>query len=475
MKGLTQELLDFVMGIHFEDLAPDVVHETKRLFLDSIGVGIAALKTDKGRYAMALANRFGGPPESAILGTKHRVACGHAAFANGELINAMDYDANFFPTHAPPSVIPASLALGETVRATGKEMILSIVLGCELSLRLGIAIRGLKKIFPSEEGSEVGKIVGTKNSVSAVGVVVIAGATGAGRILKIDQQKMAHAVGLAAHFTPFPQAKWRFTPRMSMAKYVSAGWASMAEVTAVLLAEMGYQADTTTLEGPLGYWRFFGSDRWDPEVLTEKLGREWKILKAVEYKPYPCCRDFHVALDCLMKIIDENNLTPEEIEKVKIQTHPAVTQPSHMTKQILDHMDAQFSLPYCIAAAAYRVSLPEWQDPDRIKEPKILRFMDKVFSEAHPQFFEVQRAEPGSNMTTVEVTAKNRTFKEEAKFARGFSHLDFAKMTDEDLVKKFRMNASRTLPKNKVDKAVARLMELEKVGTISEVVEQVTL
>jgi 2-methylcitrate dehydratase PrpD len=344
MKGPTQELLDFVTGVKYGDLTSEVIHVTKRIFLDSIGVGIAALKTDKGRYAMALANRFGGPPEAAILGTKTRAGCAHAAFANGELINAMDYDANFFPTHAPPSVIPAPMAIGETVSASGKEMILSIAVGCELSLRLGMAIRGLKKLFSSEEGSEVGKIVGTKNSVSAVGVVALAGAMGAGRILKLDPQKMAHAVGLAVHFTPFPQAKWRFTPRMSMAKYVSAGWASMGEVTAVLLAEMGYQADTATLDGHLGYWRVFGGDKWDPEVLTGRLGQEWKIIKAVEYKPYPCCRDFHVALDCFIKIIDENKLKPTDIEKVRIQTHPAVTQPSHMTKEIFDHIDAQFSL-----------------------------------------------------------------------------------------------------------------------------------
>ena len=475
MKGTSQELLDLVMDISYENMAPEVVHETKRIFLDSIGVAIAALKTDKGRYAMKLANRFGGPPESAILGTSNRIACGNAAFANGELINAMDYDANLFPTHAPPSVIPASLALGETIGASGKDILVSIAVGCELSLRLGIAIRGITKLFSSEEGSEVGKIVGTKNSVSAVGVVTVAGALGAAKIMNIDREKLAHVLGLAVHYTPFPQAKWRFTPRMSMAKYVSAGWASMAEVMAVLLAEMGYQADTTPLDGNLGYWRFFGSDIWDPKALTEKLGDEWKMLKATEYKPYPCCRDFHVAIDCLIKIIDEHNLQPDDIESVKIQTHPAVNQASHVTKDIIDHMDAQFSLPYCVSAAANRVRLSEWQDPEKINSPAIIRFMDKVIAEAHPKFFEVQRSDPGSVMTTVEVITKNSRFKEEGKFSKGSSHLEFAKMTDEDLVNKFRLNTSRTLPQNKVEKAIASLMELEKEPNITLVIEQVTL
>lgn len=475
MKGETQELLDFVIGTNFEHLTPEVVHESKRIFLDSIGVAIAALKTDKGRYAMALAKRFGGPPESAIVGTKERISCANAAFANGELINALDYDAFIFPTHAPPSVIPAPLALGETVGATGKDILLATALGCEVSIRLAIAIRSLKKVFATAEGSEVGKIVGTKNSVSAVGVVVIGGAAGAGKVMKLDPQKMANAVGLAAHFTPFPQAKWRQTPRMWMAKYVSSGWASMAEVTAVLLAEMGYTADTTFLDGDLGFWRFFGSDRWDPNALTDRLGQEWKMLRTVTHKPYPCCGDFHVGLDCFIKIIEENKLMPEDIKKVKIQTNPVVTRPIHMTKEITDHIVAQFSMPYCVAAAAHKVSLAEWQDPDKIRNRGILKFMDKIYIEAHPNFFEVQAKEPGSIMTTVEVTTQKGTFREEGKFARGFSHSESTKLPDEDLLKKFRVNASKALSKNKVEKAAAMLMDLEKVKNISEVVEEVTL
>jgi len=475
MKSETKELLDFVIGTDFEHLAPEVVHESKRIFLDSIGVAIAALKTDKGQYAMALAKRFGGPPESAILGTKDRISCANAAFANGELINALDYDAFIFPTHAPPSVIPAPLALGETVGATGKDLVLATALGCEISIRLAIAIRSLKKIFSTAEGSEIGKIVGTKNSVSAVGVVTIAGAAGAGKVMKLDPQKMANAVGLAAHFTPFPQAKWRQTPRMWMAKYVSSGWTSMAEVAAVLLADMGYTTDTAFLDGDLGFWRFFGSDKWDPNALTEGFGQEWKMLKTVAHKPYPCCGDFHVGMDCFIKIIDGNKIKPAEIENIKIQTNPVVTRPIHMIKEISDHIVAQFSMPYCVAAAAHQVSFAEWQDPDKIKNPSILKFMDKIQIEAHPDFFEVQAKEPGSIMTTVEVTTSKGTFKEEGKFARGFSHSESTKLSDDDLLKKFRENASKAISKNKVEKAIAMLMDLEKVGNISEVVKQVTL
>ncbi len=469
MNGPTQAMLDFATETSFEDLPQELVHESKRLLLDSIGVGIAGLESGKGRYGTELAKRFGGPPESAVLGTSYRVSCGSAAFANGELINALDFSAYSFPIQPAGAIIPAPLAVGETVGAPGKSLILAIALGYEISLRLAVSLRSLKRGFTDAEGSEVGKITGTKYPVSAVSTPIIGGAVGAGRVLNLDPQKMAHAVGLAAHYYPIPQTKWRYAIPFPMAKYVSTGWASLGEVTAVLLAEIGYTADTTPLDGEVGLWRYFGSDSWNPDALTDKLGSEWKMMGRVEYKPYPCWGDSHLALDCLIKIIEENDLFPEDIEWVKAQGTPSFNSPTHKSKDISDHLVAQFSLPYIISAAANRVSLAEWQDPKRLNDSRILDFMNKVFQEAHPDFARIQLEEPYSNMTTVEVKAKGQIFKEEGRVNRGFT------MSDEELVEKFRANASKVLPQQKVEKAIAILLDLEEVENIKEVIAQVSL
>jgi 2-methylcitrate dehydratase PrpD len=144
-------------------------------------------------------------------------------------------------------------------------------------------------------------------------------------------------------------------------------------------------------------------------------------------------------------------------------------------KDISNNVSAQFSLPYVIAAAANRVSLAEWQDPARISDRNILSFMDKVFQEVHPDFVKVQLKEPLSNMTTVEVMSNGKTFKEEGKYPKGLPEPDFARMTDVDLVEKFKVNVSKVLPQDRVEKAVAILMNLEKSGDIPDVVKQVTL
>ncbi|MBI2953143.1 MAG: MmgE/PrpD family protein [Chloroflexi bacterium] len=466
MGGPTQALVDFVQASHFDDLPQEMVHETKRILLDSIGVAIAALKTDKGRYGLDMAKRLGGPAEASIIGSSLRASFAGAAFANGELINALDYDAMIFPfNHAPPAVIPSALAIAEMAGASGKDLILATALNCELSTRLSAAVRGRKRDFTTPEGSELGKIAGTKDAVSPYSLTVIAGTLGAGKIARLDPSKMAYATGVAAQFAPLPSLNWRYAVRIPMAKYLATGWASMAQVMAVTSAEMGCTAETGPLDGNLGMWRFFGGDVWDPDALTRNLGREWMVPGAVEYKAYPCALLFSIALDRFIEIIEENNLTPEDIEKVSIKTFLWVaSQKRFMAKEIVDHLAAQFSLPYAIAAAAHRVSLAEWQDPERLTDPNILQFMDKVFAEAHPDYLKVSREEPESNMTSVEVVAKGKVFKGEGKHARGFD------LTDEDLVQKFRTNATKVLPQAKVEKAISIFFELEKVESVTELV-----
>ena len=100
MNSFGQELARFVVETKFEHLPEAVVHEARRIFLDSIGCALAGITTDKGKISIALARRLGGPPESAIIGIGDKVSYCNAAFANGELINRWDSD----PVVVPPGM-----------------------------------------------------------------------------------------------------------------------------------------------------------------------------------------------------------------------------------------------------------------------------------------------------------------------------------------------------------------------------------
>lgn len=469
MENVTQTVVDFAMETGFDDLPDEVKQESKRVLLDSLGCALGGIVTDKGRYAIRLARKLQGPPESTIIGIGDKVSSGSAAFANGELINALDMDAILSPPgHVAPYVIPACLALAESEWASGKDLILAIALGHEISIRIAAALTRMYST-DSEGKLKVSDVFGFDSSI-------LGGIIGCGKILELDREKMLHAMGIAAYATPIPAfIKWGMTPPAAMTKYTSTGWVSLAEVIAALLAEMGYTGDTSVLDGDYGFWKMFASDKWEPNIVTEKLGKEWQFL-GISYKPYPCCRCMHGALDSFIEIMEENNLTPQDIESVGILAHPLDDLPLWQNVEITTHIDAQFSVPYNFAVAAYGINLgADWQDPRVMKDPRILDFMKKVSHGLHPDWGKARLQDPRSMLSSVEVTAKGQTFKKEKTWAKGDPSPEEGKMKDEELEAKFRSNASKILDEHKIEEAVKTVFELEKAEDISELLEYLSL
>ena len=107
-ETIATRLAAFTVDTRYEDLPPEVIEESKRILLDCIGCALASATTESGKIGVRFARLFSAPPEATIIGFGDRVSCFGAAFANGELINAMDYHALLLlpPGHVPPYVIP---------------------------------------------------------------------------------------------------------------------------------------------------------------------------------------------------------------------------------------------------------------------------------------------------------------------------------------------------------------------------------
>ena len=409
MSSLLQELARFVIEIKFEDLPAPVVHEAKRTLLDSIGCALASITTDKGKMSIALARRLGGPAESSIIGAGGKVSCCNAALANGELINAMDYDALFSPIggHISPNVIPAPMAIAESIDASGRDFVLATVLAHEITIRLSPALSPLAQ-FVQEEPGKMSIRWTPSYGFPRCNFGVVAGV---GRLLKLDQNKMSHALGIAGHLSAVPtETKFSHSMPTAMTKYGAPGWQSTGGIIAALLAQMGYIGDVTVFDTEYGFWRFSGSEKWEPDRVMEGIGDKWHLLEQ-QYKPYPCCRLFHTALDCFIRIIDGNRLMPEDIERVKAFGHPFGELAACANNEIANHIDAQFSVAYAFAVAAHRVRVGvAWQDFDTMRNPKILGFMKKVSFQTHPLYNKERLKEPLMQMGRVEVVAKGKTF-----------------------------------------------------------------
>jgi 2-methylcitrate dehydratase PrpD len=464
MPTLVERLVDFSDGMQFGDLPDAVVGESKRMLLDSIGCAIAAVGTDKGRIAIQVARDMGGPAEARIIGSDAVVSTSAAAFANGELITTLDYDALISPPgHVAPYVIPAMLTVAEHHASSGKELIRAVALAHEIGARFGAAMADVRDVPPGQKIS-FPAITGYSSSI-------FGGTLGTAMLARLDRSQTVSAMGLAGHIAPAQSmGKWVRTMPATTDKYVMAGWISQAEILAVNLAKAGYVGDASVLDGDFGFWRFMGSGRWIPEALTDKLGADWRFPRAAIYKPYAHCRISQTVLDCLANLIEVHGLSPEEIERVDTYCDPhGALMPMWSSKEIVSLLDAQMSVPFAVSLVAHRVENgPVWQDDETIANPKYLAFMDKVTVQAHPDFEDAIRQEPGSRIGKVDVHARGRTFTEERKYRKGSPATAETRMTDAELASKFRVNAERCLPEAQISELSDMLLNLENVDNAAQ-------
>jgi 2-methylcitrate dehydratase PrpD len=472
VDGITEELARFALETDWADLPPAIVHETKHILLDSIGCALGASTTDKGRMNVALASRLGGAPDASIIGLGGKVSSTNAAFANGELILALDFSNIMGGGHDGAYVIPTVLAMAESAAASGRELILATAVGLEIASRVARGV-GQHNITPQAVQRARAKGPGLAGNAYAN----FGAAAGAGRLMKLDAGKMANALGIAGHLCMvLSYGRWSFSERGHMTKYGVPGWQSTGAVTAAMLAEMGYLGDTAVLDHPeRGFAYYVGYPSWYPEEVTDGLGKNWCFNIKLHYKPYPCCGVFHGPLDCFCHIIEKHRLQPEDIESVTAFCRGHMDAPLFAKKDVDSISDAQFNPGYVFGAAAHRVPLGvEWYDRETMSHPGIRQFGAKVTCRNHPDYGKTLEKNPLSALSKVEVFARGTRYTHEVMYRRGSVGTEAA-LSEADIVDKFRHNASRILTKDKTERAVDALLQLEKLDDIGKLMRQVTM
>ena len=465
LHGLAQ----FAQETRFEDLPPAVVHETKRVLMDSIGCAVGAQTVDKGKMYLALARRTGGVPEASLFGLNEKVSLSNAVMTNGELMFTLDYHNIMSGAHDVPYTVPAILAVAESAGASGQDLILAAALGLEISSRLAKAV--LRHSTPWGTQVRPERTPGparTGNAYSNFGA-----AAGAGRLLKLSDEKMLHALGIAGHTChALTYGRWQSPAPRYASKYGIPGFQGTGAINSVLLAEMGYTGDIAVLDSENGWAFFMGYKDFHPELILEEIGKTWNFGFRLHYKPYPCCAVFHCALDRFDEIIEKNHLQPDEIEHIHAYLRSGMEGPfAHDSLECISA--AQFNPRYMFSMVAHRVRRgPEWYDPDTMKDLGILQFMKKTTWQAHPDYDKAMREDPLSALSKCEVTARGKTFVSEHKHRSGTTGTEVAP-TDASITNKFRHNLARNLTQEKIDRAVKAFENLENIN-VSDLIQALT-
>lgn len=465
---IVEQLADFTARSDFAQLPADVVEESKRIVLDSIGCALGAVNQPKGRIGIDYGRMTGGSGgDATIIGTPERVSVFGASFANGELINTLDADAVLPPGHVTPYVLPGALAIGESSGASGKDLITAVAVGHEMSYRIGKAMDYLRDVKDGEVNTP--QVYGYSSTVF--------GATAAITKLKgLAPDVQAHALGIAGLISPVNSFRsWSMHTPTSTIKYLLAGALTQAALTAAHMAELGHRGDLQVLDDrEFGFPRFIGTSRWEADRITAGLGADWQFPAEQTFKPYPHCRILHALLDSLREIVDDNDLKPQEIDGIKALVEGFVEQPLWLTRTIEHPHDAQFSIAHGLAVGAHRVPPgPKWHDPELIYSESVLGLMDRTTHEVHPDYVEMLSGNAASRPARIEISARGETFVGERRYPKGSKSPEpETTMTNDELVAKFHRNADGILPEANLDRIVDAVLNLESVGDISSIMKQ---
>ena len=447
--GATQQLVDFIIGTKYEDLPPEAIHTAKGCILDYLGVSLLGSIQPIAKILESYLKVVGGTPQSTIIGSGSKTSSVQAAFVNGTLGHAIDYDDNALIAQAHPTVtiFPAVLALGEATGAKGQDILLSYILGYETFSKMGMALN------PSHwyRGFHSTGTFGTYGAVAS-----------ASKVLGLDSEQMTNAFGIAG--SSASGLKQNFG---TMTKPYHAGHAAEGGVKAALLSKNGFTAAKDVLEGRLGFARVT-AEKQDLTVFS-KLGTPWGIVYSGEVdtspfiKPFPSCGATHAAMEALFSLIREYDIKPDEVEWVNAGMNLGGVE-SLPYLEPMDSLQGKFSMQFCLAVALLerRAGLPQFTDV-KVRDPKTRELMKRIVLSVDPDLSKSLPLELCDHTATVRMRMKNgREYKQTASLR----HLPW-----EEITSKFEECVSSILAKEDAKKIIDLTANLERLKDLSPLME----
>ncbi|MDX2453468.1 MmgE/PrpD family protein [Desulfosarcina sp.] len=356
MGELTSYAIDFTLKTRWDDLPEAVQHQAKRCFMDTLGAMVAGSQTPVAAIMRKTAREQFGGDQATIMVSGERVSAAGAALANGFFGNALDIDDGYrnIKGHPGACALPPLLAAAElSGGCSGQEFLTALVVAYELGIRAGVIRHATYEVYHSS------------GSWGA-----IAGAAAAGRLIKLTEEQLFHAMGAAEYHAPIaPMMKGIDTPAMGKD---SIGWGCMVAMLSALMARDGFT----------GICPLF--DDAPDAKRVEDLGHGWEILN-LYFKPYAACRWGQPAVAGALKIVRENQLTPDRIRCIRVRTFEAATRLPNGHPRNTE--EAQYSLAFSVAAALMDGEVgPAQVLPPRLYNPELLALLDRVSTEAAPEF-----------------------------------------------------------------------------------------
>jgi 2-methylcitrate dehydratase PrpD len=428
-------------------LAPDVLHHAKRAVVDLHAAMISgAAEAPATLLEKALADELDRGEARLALGRKatmRAAALINAAAAHTTEVDDIYRDGIYHPG-AP--TIPAALALAQARGASGAQFLRAVVVGYEISTRIGAAMGRAHYRYWHNTGT-----IGCFGACAA-----------AAELLQLDAARFAHALATVTTFAAGLQQAFRMD---SMSKPMHAGHAAEAGLTAALAAREGVTGSLDVIEGEAGFGRAMGYDGaaatpdWDKALAT--LGRDFHVTR-MTFKNHTCCGHTFAAIDGAQALQAKMGLAARDIARVKVGTYKAALDVAGY-EEPKTPAEGRFSLKYVVATALTHGSVRFAAfEPPRLQDPATRDLMRRVDVAVDPQ---LDAAFPAQRAARVAIEARDGRREEFLQPTR-IGDPD-APLSDAQLEAKYLELAAPVMGEPRARALLARLWRLETVPSLA--------
>jgi 2-methylcitrate dehydratase PrpD len=403
--GVTRKLAEWALSVEFERLPEATLDHAKQAVLDCVGIAVRARFECVASEAVRRAVRgLAGPGTCTGIGYGPDFVPHLAAFVNACNFHMLDFDDTHerASLHPGAPVIGAALAAAEACGANGRALAAASVAGYDVAVRIGLALE------PNAHYARGFHPTATAGVFGATAAVAHLHGDSADTLESAFGINLSQAAG-----------SLQFSVDGAETKPVQVGFAAQNAVIARELAAAGIRGANAALEGRSGLLHAY-SDGADPAGVFAGWDGTHEIDRTA-FKPYPCCRYMHAAIDTLAELQREGAIDPESVERVRIGLPPAgrrlCAYPEEPKRRPATIVDAQFSMYYAAAATLARGSV-RWDDYARRGEAALAALSDRVTVVEDP---EVEALVPAM-AASVEIDAGPLRVRRLARAPRGEPH-----------------------------------------------------
>jgi len=450
----TRAIAEFISGLHYERIPPEVRDRIKLLILDSLGCAIYGANLDWCRILRDTLSELDATRTTSIWGSDARLSSDHAALVNGTQVQGFELDDVHRKAvlHVGAVTLPALIAVAEShAQLSGRDFLTAAVAGYEIGPRVGLCM-GQEHIG---QGWHSGATVG-----------IFSAAAGAARGLTLSADATVHALGIAG-----TQSSGLMAAQYgAMVKRMHAGRASQSGLYGALLASRGFTGIVDVFEAPYGgFCTTFSrsQDRFNLAELSAALGERFETMR-ISLKFYSCVGSNHTTLDAIRSIRERRPFRTDEIDEIVV----------HASQVTVDHAGwpykpegltaAQLNLPFCVATLLIEgdVFVDQFA-PDCAADSARIELSHKVRVEHDPAITALGAAY--RHKVQVDMHFRDGSVQSETREAPRGSEQSFA--SEADIVDKFRKLTRGVMKPMQQDSLVEALLGLDKLPDARRMIE----